>query len=201
MLFTIKKMLFLPLILLYLISTAKQKQYIRADADRWIEIQPRTEKNDLMRLCALLAAFKQFRNLYYFRLSKANPYLKLIVRLTRIFYRPQPTLYIEPESEFGPGLFIQHGDGAMVACHMGKNGWINQYVAIGSVDNGGIPTFGDNCRITVGAKVLGNIHIGDNVTIGANAVVVKNVPSNCVVVGVPAYIVKRNGVRVRETLG
>jgi serine O-acetyltransferase len=48
------------------------------------------------------------------------------------------------------------------------------------------------------AKVLGNIQIGDNVIIGANAVVVKNVPSDCVVAGIPAAIIKRNGIKVKE---
>ena len=49
-----------------------------------------------------------------------------------------------------------------------------------------------------GAKVLGNIHIGDNVKIGGNSVVVKDVPDNCTVVGVPGRIIKRNGCRVFE---
>ena len=48
--------------------------------------------------------------------------------------------------------------------------------------------------------MLGNITIGDRVTIGANAVVVKNVPADCVVVGVPAYIIRRNGVKGKESL-
>jgi serine O-acetyltransferase len=48
--------------------------------------------------------------------------------------------------------------------------------------------------------VIGNVTINDNVIVGANAVVVKDVPSNCVVVGVPAYIIKRDGVKVKEQL-
>lgn len=67
-------------------------------------------------------------------------------------------------------------------------------------DNINCPKIGVNVRISAGAKVLGGITIGDNVTVGANAVVVKDVPENCVVVGVPAYIVKRNGMKVREPL-
>jgi len=200
MLTTIKKIFFTPLLLLYMISAAKQKQYIRADVDRWIDIQPRPEQTDLTRLCALLAASKAFRNLYYFRLSKGSLCIKSMVRVARLFFRPHPTLRLTSGCEFGPGLFIQHGHCTGVACKMGKNGWINQHVVIGSLDNSGSPTFGDNCRVTVGAKVLGNIRIGNNVTVGANAVVVKNVPDNCVVVGVPAYIIKRDGIRVEEKL-
>ena len=55
-------------------------------------------------------------------------------------------------------------------------------------------------KIMTGAKVLGNVTIGDNVIIGAGAIIVKDVPSDCVVVGSRAYIVKRNGKKVREEL-
>ncbi|EBA39101.1 bacterial transferase hexapeptide repeat protein [Collinsella aerofaciens ATCC 25986] len=60
------------------------------------------------------------------------------------------------------------------------------------------PTLGDNVTVGTGAKVLGNIHIGNNVKIGGNSVVVKDVPDNCTVVGVPGRIIKRNGCRVFE---
>ncbi|WP_008310301.1 serine O-acetyltransferase [Leptolyngbya sp. PCC 6406] len=73
-------------------------------------------------------------------------------------------------------------------------------VTLGHKDRSGRPQIGNNVRVTAGAKVLGNIHIGDNVTIGANAVVVKDVPENCVVVGIPARIIKRDGVRVDDGL-
>jgi serine O-acetyltransferase len=59
---------------------------------------------------------------------------------------------------------------------------------------------GNNVRIGTGAIVLGNIYVGDNVNIGAGAVVVKNVPSNCTVIGNPAYIVKENGIKVSKKL-
>ena len=57
---------------------------------------------------------------------------------------------------------------------------------------------GDNVTVGTGAKVLGNIRIGNNVKIGGNSVVVKDVPDNCTVVGVPGRIIKRNGCRVFE---
>lgn len=52
------------------------------------------------------------------------------------------------------------------------------------------PIIGDNCDIGAGAKIIGAIHIGNNVTIGANAVVVKDIPDNCIVGGIPAKIIK-----------
>ncbi|MDR2010191.1 MAG: serine O-acetyltransferase [Bacteroidales bacterium] len=65
---------------------------------------------------------------------------------------------------------------------------------------GGKPTIGNNVKIYAGAKLIGGIKVGDNVKIGANAVVVKDVPDNCTVVGVPAYIVRRDGVSIKENL-
>lgn len=56
---------------------------------------------------------------------------------------------------------------------------------------GGIPTIGNNVEFGAGCKVLGEIKIGNNVIIGANAVVVHDVPNNCVVVGVPARIIRQ----------
>lgn len=82
---------------------------------------------------------------------------------------------------------------------MGKDCVIYQQVTIG-YNYIGKPTIGDNVEISAGVKIIGDITIGNNVKIGANAVVVKNVPDNCTVVGVPAYIVKRNGIRTKEEL-
>lgn len=93
----------------------------------------------------------------------------------------------------GPGLFIQHGFSTIVGVEsMGSNCWINQQVTVGHTDKGR-PKIGNNVKIMTGAKVLGNVTIGDNVIIGAGAIIVKDVPSDCVVVGSRAYIVKRNG--------
>ena len=59
---------------------------------------------------------------------------------------------------------------------------------------------GNNVKITAGAKVLGDINVGNNVIVGANCVVLKNIPDNCTVVGVPAKIIKRNGLVVNEKI-
>lgn len=94
---------------------------------------------------------------------------------------------------------IWHGFSTIInAKSIGNNCTIYQQVTIGNWN--GTPKIGNNVTIFPGAKVIGNITVGDNVKIGANAVVSKNVPENCTVVGVPAFIVKRNGIRVREKL-
>ena len=110
------------------------------------------------------------------------------------------TLFIGGK-EIGPGLFIQHGFSTIISAKsIGKDCWINQQVTIGYSNVMDCPVIGDNVTINAGAKVIGKVSIGNNSKVGANAVVVKDVPENCTVVGVPAYIVRRNGMRVNEKL-
>ncbi len=73
---------------------------------------------------------------------------------------------------------------------IGKNVVLYPGVCIGQTDDGKVPVIGDNVFIGLGAKVLGDCRIGNNVTIAPNAVVVKDVPDNAIVGGVPAKIIK-----------
>lgn len=105
------------------------------------------------------------------------------------------TLFLASNS-IGPGLFIQHGFATIIAAkRIGANCWINQQVTVGYSNETDCPIIGDNVTICSGAKVIGGVTVGDNAKIGANAVVVKSVPSNVTMAGVPAKIVRRNGVR------
>lgn len=73
---------------------------------------------------------------------------------------------------------------------------LSQQVTIGVVNRGkmkGYPTIGDNVYIGPGAKVIGNVHVGNNVAIGANCVVTKDVPDNAVVVGIPGQVISYEG--------
>ena len=97
----------------------------------------------------------------------------------------------------GPGFYIGHFGGIVVSSSaiIGKNCNISQGVTIGvsgSGDKRGCPQIGDNVYIGSGAKLIGKIHIGNNVAIGANAVVTKDVPDNCIVAGIPARIIGTN---------
>lgn len=88
-------------------------------------------------------------------------------------------------------MVIQHGFSTIIAAEkMGRNCKVYQQVTIGYSHELRAPVIGDNVEVCCGAKVIGGITIGDNVLIGANAVVVKDVPSNSVVAGVPARIIK-----------
>lgn len=74
---------------------------------------------------------------------------------------------------------------------IGKNCLIFQGVTIG-VGTSGIPRIGDNVILSSGAKIIGGITIGNNVTIGANAVVTKDIPDNSIAVGIPAKVIAVN---------
>ncbi len=100
-------------------------------------------------------------------------------------------------ADFGPGFVILHGCGVVINGEVkgGKNIIIEHQVTIGK-EKGRAPLLGDNIYIGCGAKIIGGIIIGSNVKIGANAVVVKDVPDYATVVGIPAKIVKLNNERV-----
>ena len=142
----------------------------------------------------LLYHIPEFRNLVIYRLSK-YPIRRRIVAL---FYPPMQTLYLYTP-DIGGGLYIQHGFATMIAAKsIGENCWINQQVTIGYKGLGEPPVIGDNVTITCGAKVLGNIRIGNSVTVGANAVVIRDVPDNCVVGGIPAKVLKANTIDEKQ---
>jgi serine O-acetyltransferase len=108
---------------------------------------------------------------------------------------------IHPAAVLGPGLFIDHGMGIVIGetAEVGRNVSILQGVTLGGTSlkrEKRHPTIGDNVMIGAGAKVIGGFTIGAGSRIGAGSVVVREVPENCVVVGVPGRITFRNGERV-----
>ncbi len=108
---------------------------------------------------------------------------------------------IHPAAVLGPGLFIDHGMGVVIGetAEVGENVNILQGVTLGGTSvkrEKRHPTIGDNVSIGSGAKIIGGFTIGAGSRIGAGSVVVRAVPENCVVVGVPGRITFRNGERV-----
>lgn len=112
--------------------------------------------------------------------------------------------YSIPINVFGPGLALCHIGTVVINrnCKFGKNARIHIDVNVGtsaglnddgSQNDTNSPVFGDNVYIGPGSKIFGKIYIGDNVAIGANAVVNKDVPSNVTVAGIPAKIINKNG--------
>jgi serine O-acetyltransferase len=105
---------------------------------------------------------------------------------------------IHPGAILGSGLFIDHATGVVIGetAEVGDNVTMYHGVTLGGtgVDTGKRhPTIGDRVTIGAGAKILGPIKIGEDSRIGANAVVVKPVPSSSVVVGVPGQVISRPG--------
>ena len=105
---------------------------------------------------------------------------------------------IHPGAEIGEGFFIDHGTGVVIGetTVIGRNCSIFQNATLGGTgkDVGKRhPTIGNNVTIGAGAKVLGPFTVGDNSKIGASAVVLKEVPPNCTVVGNPGRVVRRQG--------
>jgi serine O-acetyltransferase len=108
---------------------------------------------------------------------------------------------IHPGAKIGTGVFIDHGMGVVIGetAIVGDYALIYQGVTLGGTGKQSgkrHPTLGENVVVGAGAKVLGNILVGNNVRIGAGSVVLRDVPSDCTVVGVPGRIVYRSGVRV-----
>ena len=101
-------------------------------------------------------------------------------------------------AKIGPGLIIRHPNGIVVGSGtvIGENCTILQQVTLGEKYGDGrdiyhkYPKIGNNVVISAGAKIIGGVHVGDNVTIGANAVVTKDIPNNSVAIGVPAKVIE-----------
>lgn len=104
---------------------------------------------------------------------------------------------IHPGAVIGEGFFIDHGNGVIIGetTKIGNNVTLYQGVTLGGTgkeQGKRHPTIGDNVMISAGAKVLGSFTIGDNSKIGAGSVVLKEVPPNSTVVGVPGRVVRRD---------
>ena len=122
---------------------------------------------------------------------------RVLSQITRFFTGVE----IHPAAQIGRRFFIDHAMGVVIGetTIVGDDCVLYQGVTLGGTGNEDgkrHPTLGNNVVVGSGAKVLGNIHIGDNVRIGGNSVVVKDVPANSTVVGIPGRVVRRNGCRV-----
>ena len=131
--------------------------------------------------------------------------LFLLARLVSQFARFTTGIEIHPGAKIGKRFFIDHGMGVVVGetSVVGDDVLLYQGVTLGGtgLEKGKRhPTIGNNVVIGTGAKVLGNITIGDNSYIGANAVVIKDVPPNSTVVGVPGRVTKQNGKKIDISL-
>lgn len=141
-------------------------------------------------LYPFIHAIIHYRISHFFYERKFFFLARLISQLSRFF----TGIEIHPGAKIGKGLFIDHGMGVVIGetAEVGDNVTLYHGVTLGGTgkDKGKRhPTVGNNVTIGSGAKILGPIIIGDDAKVGANAVVLKDVPSDATAVGIPAKII------------
>lgn len=167
-------------LLMYALTPAQRKNILKEDIKSWSNWK--TVPDTIWGLMTLFALYPEFRSVFYYRVGAIH-------YMTSWIIKGEPCLYIRTKT-IGGGLLVQHGFATIIDAEcIGSNCKIFQQVTVGYNGNKR-PTIGDNVVICAGAKIFGGITIGNNVIVGANAVVVKDIPSNCVVGGVPAFKIK-----------
>ncbi|MCK5595724.1 serine O-acetyltransferase [bacterium] len=144
-----------------------------------------------------LHAIIWYRAAHYLHEKDMPFFPRLMSQIARFF----TGIEIHPGAEIGKGVFIDHGMGVVVGetTIIGDNVTLFQGVTLGGTgkEKGKRhPTLASSIVVGTGAKILGNITIGNNVMVGANAVVLKDVPSDCTVVGIPGRITRKKGKKV-----
>ena len=118
--------------------------------------------------------------------------------LQRLIYR-RYGLEIPSGADIGGGLYIAHPVGTVIMPgRIGRNCSIIASVTIGLRNEWAFPDIGDNVFIGAGARVLGGIRVGDDVSVGANAVVIHDLPDGATVVGIPARVIRIYGNQIDE---
>ena len=167
---------------LLLVPQLGARAVIEHDVHRWV-----TTRYGRWSRLEMLATEPAFRTLYFYRLRRAGTLGALLGGMAGALYPGERTLHILCP-DIGPGLIIQHGFATVIAARkIGANCWVNQQVTIGFKRPDERPVLGDGVLVYAGAKILGNVTIGDGAQIGANAVVLHDVPPFHTAVGVPAH--------------
>lgn len=175
---------FWPHVLCY--ACSKNKKHIGADVDAYRAVYSGG-------LLWLLSYNRSFRTLFYYRIGA-------VAKLISWLAPGQVTLTIPKTTKVGDGVLLFHSYGTILnAREIGEGCRIVCNITLGD-KKGKTPIIGKHVEILPGAVIAGDVTIGDNCVIGPNSVVYKSVPANCVVVGNPAYILKRDGVVVNEKL-
>lgn len=171
------------------------KEYLQADLARQLEIEGHPERRATWpRLIARLL-HPRFFPLVLCRMARAA-FLRRVPILPELLTYLNIVLFgleASPRCDIGPGLFLPHTYGTVIgACEIGKSVTIFQGVTLGAKEVDMTfkpelrPKIGNQVTIGAGAKILGGVRVGDGVIIGANAVVLNNIPPHLTVVGIPA---------------
>jgi serine O-acetyltransferase len=151
----------------------------------------------------ILLCYSGFHALWFYRLNHWlwNHGLRLLSRWLSQVARLLTGIEIHPAAQIGRRLFIDHGMGVVIGetSVIGDDVTMYQGVTLGGTgkEKGKRhPTIGNGVVIGAGARVLGNIRVGDNSRVGAGSVVLRDVPDNSTIVGVPGHVILRGGQRV-----
>lgn len=167
------------------------------------EIQVIRERDPAIKSNMEVFLYSSFKAILHYRIAH-KLYLKkhyFVARWISQRAARKTGIEIHPGAKIGKGLFIDHGHGVIIGetAVVGDNVTLYQGVTLGGTgkETGKRhPTLEDNVMVSAGAKILGSFTIGANSKIGAGSVVIKPVPPNSTVVGVPGRVVKRDNVRI-----
>lgn len=166
-------------------------KYTKADINFIMENDPAARsKIEVFLLYPSVHSLMMYRVSHFFYTKKRF----FVARLISQFSRFLTGIEIHPGAQIGMGTLIDHGSGVVIGetSIIGDKVTIYQGVTIGATGNETEfkrhPTIGDNVVVGSGAKILGPVNIGDNCKIGANSVVLRDMPSNTTAVGIPAKI-------------
>ncbi len=168
-------------IILYLCS--KNKSLIDSDINAWGKYRDFVDsRNKIKSLIRLIVIQPEFRVQFDLRIGRLSKLL--------IFFNRGGFADLGQCPNIGPGFVLMHGFGSVIngSAIIGENCTILHNVTIGA-GRGGSPKIGNNVYIGAGAIIIGNVHVGNNVKIGAGAIVVKDVPDNCTIVSEKSHVI------------
>lgn len=178
--FGFQVLLTIPSIIAYFIIPANNKLKIDLDLNRYYDKAP--IHFDKLKLSIILIYFKSYRNIFYKRVGSVSNLFSWILPKEKTFYLL---------SSIDSGAYCPHTYATILnAKSIGKNFSCRQCTTIGNKQDGlnnKKPIIGDNVTVGANAVIIGDIKIGNNVVIGAGSVVVKDIPDNTIVVGNPAH--------------
>jgi len=188
-----------------------QFEYLRYDLYRYFYPDDKISKLPLLEKLKMIIRTQGIWAIVVYRLIRWIQYecpigtIKLLFKpfgiILQLLIEITTGIHIAPEANIGPGFYIGHFGNIFIGCDvkLGKFVNISQEVTIGYAGRGdkwGAPEkIGDFVYIAPGAKIVGKLTIGNNVVVGANSVVTKNLPDNAVALGIPARIINYNSSR------